>query len=170
VLEWNWKQAWRNSLKMLKPFSPLSNILFVTNHALCNVAFIYFLNWYDTGLWDSDGWIFMALGGILCGALALLLEYNIYRRFNLWSHNSVLFFTRLITLSILFITMSLAISYIATFIVDWLTSGSSTTTALLVVIPFMALFYLPMIIPFGVILGFINGTLLQLVHVSSVVK
>ena len=155
---------------MLKPFSPLSNLLFVTNHALCSVAFIHFLNWYDTGLWDSSGWIFMALGGILCGALALLLEYNIYRRFDLWPHNSVLFFTRLITLSILFTTMSLAVSYLITFIVDWLTLGSSTTAGLLVVIPFMALFYLPMIIPFGMILGFINGTLLQLVHVSSVDK
>ena len=155
---------------MLKPFSPLSNLLFVTNHALFSVAFIYFLNWYDTGLWDSDGWIFMALGGILCGALALLLEYNIYHRSNLWPHNSVLFFTRFITLSILFITMSFVVGYLVTFIVDWLTPGSSTTIGQLVVIPFMALFYLPMIIPFGVILGFINGTLLQLVHVFSVVK
>lgn len=150
---------------MLKPFSLLPNLLFVTNHVVCDVAFLYFLNWYETGLWDGDGWIFIALGGVLCGTLALMIERGIYHRFELWPQSKLLFFTRLVTSSSLFVTMSFAISSLG-IITDWPTSSSSPTIGMLVLIPLIAMFYLPMTVPFGVLLGVLNGGLLQLVHDS----
>jgi hypothetical protein len=148
---------------MLKTTYPLANILFVVNHALGNVVFLYFLHY--TGRWIGEDWFFMAFGGVIAGTLARIAEHWLYRRFECVQHRRWLSFICIIALSILFITMGFSIGYLGEGIRYQLTVGSRITFANLVFAAFMSLICLPLIIPFGVVVGLINGALLQMVRI-----
>jgi hypothetical protein len=55
-------------------FSFAIRLLFIGNLALGTVAFLLFLNWYDTGEAGSNEWYIAAIGGTFWGGLALMAD------------------------------------------------------------------------------------------------
>jgi len=84
---------------MTKFVSVLVGLGFIGNFVLGSIAFIYFLNWYDTGQMNGDGWQIVAINGAFVGCLALLVESWLYSNFVFWPKNPDLFFLRLVIFS-----------------------------------------------------------------------
>jgi hypothetical protein len=105
----------------------------------------------------------MVIGGIFFGCLALIVEMGLYHRYEFWPRNVFLFYLRLITFSTLFIALSFTVSSFGSNALDTLIEGKGVLVAvhLLLIIPFAIAFYLTMIIPFGTVVGLVNGLLLR---------
>jgi hypothetical protein len=155
---------------MSKLFSPVTNFVFIANYGLCSVAFIFFLNWTDTGRWASDGWSFMLGAGLVCGVLALVLELSLFRKVEHRQIPLVLFLGRQIAYGIVFLALSFALSNSVTMMVYLPPSQRNLGNLLpfFLTSPFMAIFYLPLIAPFGVVAGLLNGILFRITDSSQV--
>ncbi len=155
---------------MLRSTLPLfARAFFVLNIVLGSVAFRLFLDWYDTGRIMTDGLYAAGITGILVGCLALVFEVWACRAFTLRFQNLFLFFTRLIVLSVLYIDASFALGLFFTGLAYGLGEGggSSPMPQALLIFPlllFIMLFYLLMIIPFGIVVGLANGLVVRLTN------
>lgn len=149
-------------MQMRRTFS-FTGVTVAVNYALASVAFITYLNWYDTGKWDFDGWTFMAAGGFLFGCLSVIIERELLRQFGLWLRKTVLFLLRHIITGSIIIALSMTALYAGFILLAWFTATHHqvVTLASILLAPFMALVYIPMIIPFGTIAGLMSGLLLR---------
>jgi hypothetical protein len=155
---------------MLKLFSRLANLVFIANYGLCSIAFVYFINRYDTGQWDSDGWDFFLIGGLISGTLALLFGMRLYRKVDLRSQTLILFLARQIVYGILFMTLAVALGSSIGLVISSLSQSDFGSLALILVIPFFITINLPHIVPLGVVVGLINGILFQGIHMLQTRK
>jgi hypothetical protein len=153
-----------NKMRIL--FSLVIGLIFIGNIAVGAVVFNFFLNGYDTGQFSHDGWYVVAAGGIFFGCLALTLEMWLYHRYEFWPQNLFLFFGRIIVFSVLYIALSFAVSSGVGYAISELLEGTGLLVSLqmVLIIPFMAAFYSIMIVPFGMIVGIVNGILLMINH------
>jgi hypothetical protein len=139
-------------------------LVFVANYALSAIAVSYFLNWYDTGQWNSDGWMFMGIGGLVCGCLALWIETKLYAKHTFWPTRLLPFLCRLILMGMLWIAISFALGNYLALLTTSKQSAPQLPVRLLAVfvIRLMTVFYSFLIAPFGVIVGLVNGVLVRL--------
>jgi hypothetical protein len=151
---------------MRRLFSFAARALFIGNLALGTVAFLLFLNWYDTGEASGDGWYIAAIGGTLWGGLALMVEVWLYDRYKFWPDNRFAFFLRMIILSVLCIDLGFSTSSGAYLAVSQAINGDGLPASLsaLAITPILTLIFLPMIVPFGLFAGLANGLLLHFSH------
>jgi hypothetical protein len=149
---------------MQKLSSLAAMLVFIGNFVISSVAFTYFLNWYDTGRLSSDGCDFVAIGSIIFGSIALMVEIWIHNRNGLWPKNRLLFFLRFTALSTLYIALSFAVGSGLGYAIFKISKGAGPFTALgiLLLSPILAAFYSIMIVPFGVLVGLVNGLMLRL--------
>ncbi len=151
---------------MRKPLSLVIKLFFIANIAIGTIVFNTFLNWYDTGRFSHDGWYIVAVGGIFFGCFALILELWLHRQYKFWPQNSFLFFGRIIIFSVLYIALSFAVSAGVGYAIGDLLEGTGLLISLqmLLIAPFVAAFYSIMIVPFGMVVGIVNGMLLMINH------
>jgi hypothetical protein len=147
---------------MVKFFTVLTKLVFIANYGIFSVAFNNYLNHYDFGGWDSDGWTFVLAGGLVSGSLALLYELHLYRTLEFWPKSLTRFLPRQMFCGIAFITMGLMIALSITIVIDLLHSPSDVLW--FVLIPLTTATYFPLLIPFGLVVGLINGVLFRLGH------
>ena len=149
---------------MRKILTLLAGLIFVVNYALAGIIFVAFLDWYDAGRWDINlnRYNIIAVSGVLCGSLALVIELWLLRQAKFWPRNPFLFISRLMAISVLYVALSFAISSLWTILTT--TEAFDRAFSFLFIVPLMTMFYLPMMVPFGVVVGFINGALLRLTH------
>ena len=154
---------------MLKLFSLLTNLVFIANYGLCSTIFIYFLNWFDTGEWVSDGWNFMLGAGLVCGLPALIFELRLFRKVGFWPGPLALYLARQCACGIAVLSISFALSNSAAMMVYSVSSQQNPGILLasFILIPSMSAFYLPLIAPFGAVVGLINGVLFRIVRTSQ---
>ncbi len=147
-------------------FSFAARLLFIGNLALGTMAFLLFLNWYDTGELSSDGWFIATIGGIFWGNLALMVEVWLYDRYRFWPNNRFAFFMRIIILSVLCIDLGFSTASGTYFAISQAMSGASLLASLstLAITPILGFIFLPLIVPFGLFAGLANGLLLRVSH------
>jgi hypothetical protein len=148
---------------MRKFYTPILAIVFITNYVLGAIVLNLVLNWYDTGRWDADGWIFMGVGGLISGCFSLWLERKIYSKRAFWPKKSVPFLCRLVITSTLWIAFGFTVG-------NWLglshilqgsTSEFPVGLSAALVIPMMTLFYSFLIAPIGAVVGVVNSLLIR---------
>lgn len=151
---------------MSRLFSIVPQFFIPLNHALASASFLIFLNWYDTGNLDYSGWQWMVFGGLLFGAIVLLIELRLHEKYTLWSQSKFLLFIRQIVLSCIFLAGSFSLGYAlgTMFEVDGSIRDFSVRQVV-VMIPLMTVFYSPLMFSFGVCLGLMNGVLLVVSHI-----
>lgn len=125
---------------------------------------------FSIGLIQDDGIAMDGIlcwgGGLFCGFLALILELHLFQKVEFWPKPLALYFARQMACGIAFLTLSFALANSVTMVVHFLPSGIPLVSFL--VIPLMAALYLPLIAPFGAIVGLINGVLFRIAHISQV--
>lgn len=98
----------------------------------------------------------MVMAGLFSGSVSWALEQLLYRRFGIWPRNRLLFFFRIVAASIFFVALGFTIGYATVMLV---TSGLGAIV-LIPFMPVMTLFYLPMMLPLGILIGTANAFLI----------
>ncbi|HZY44624.1 MAG TPA: hypothetical protein VFF70_07735 [Anaerolineae bacterium] len=139
-------------------------MLVVGIYAFCSCAFNLFLNWYDTGAINSEGWLPTVIGGAVFGLIAVSIERRIYyQRQELWPQKRLLFYVRLIILSIFYVDLGLGFGSGFDYMLREIFAGTTFFVALkdLLLVPAIVVFYWLMILPFGLTAGLLMGLLLR---------
>lgn len=114
----------------------MRRILLIVLLVVGSVGFDLFVNWYDTRQWSSSSALIVAASALVLGTIAVLVAphpNSQWRKVLLWVVISTL-------------VISLSFGY-----------GSYNVIGAFV----LSLFYLPMSLPFGIVIGFVGSWLLN---------
>src|SRR5262245_59151167 len=109
-------------------------VFFILTYTVATALFGFFLDWYDTGNTDWRSPQVGFTGGLIIGCIALFMERLIYKRQGFIPQNDWGYLLRQIIQGTLFIGLGFLL---------------------------IGLCYLPLIMPFGIIVGIINTILLK---------
>jgi hypothetical protein len=150
---------------MLNLFSRLTNLALIANYGVCGIAFVYFVNHYDTGQWNSDGWNYYLIGGLISGVLALLFERRLHQKLDLDSQIFILFFALQMVYGILFMVLTVAVGTSIAFVVS---SPSQIQDfgylGFILLLPLFIIINSVEILVLGTAAGLINGILFRGMH------
>jgi hypothetical protein len=125
-------------------------------------AFMFYLNWYDTGDLDFSGWRGMIIAGTVCGLWVVRLCARPFHTFDNEVENIYLFLIRQVAFNGLGLIASFALGYaleLLVFVKD--PAGMFSIVPTILMIPLIAMFYSLMMMPFAVYLGITNGLLFR---------
>ena len=131
--------------------------ILVSHITVGTVSFNLFLNWYDTGQLQVTGkdMIPIVISGAISGVFGLLAIVIWLNKYQSLGHRPIVFFIQTILFSIVLVAFGFVISNMFYLFQSELQVLPSMIVALITV-----LFYLPMMIPFGTVVGIANGFLL----------
>lgn len=137
----------------------------LSNFVITNIAFMLFLNWYDTGQLDFGGWRGMAIGGTVFGVAFILLITWMSQYHDIQMNNVLFFFTMHALINGVGLICSFAFgSFIELLLTVKDVSAMVAIIPMILIIPLMAVFYSIMMIPFAIYLGITNGLLYRIVY------
>ena len=132
-------------------------IVFLISYIITSFLFTLFLNWYDTGDLNFSGTRGIVIGGVLVGCVALWAEKKINKNHGLPARLTFPFILRHVLFAWCGLAGIFAISYPIDKILDLGVIGFVSNTSNFLIIPFVIIFYLPMMFPFGILLGISNS-------------